>query len=128
MGERGMPQLSAQERLDRLTALCLALPETIREDKGQHAAFLVRKKIFAYYLNDHHGDNIVSVCCKVLPGENQHLVNANPRKFYLPAYIASRGWVGLRLDLASVDWREVKELIQASYLQIAPKKLAALVR
>ena len=122
-----MPQAPAAERLDRLTALCLALPEARREDKGDHAAFLVRKKTFAYYLNDHHGDGIVSVCCKVLPGENQHLVNANPRKFYLPAYIASRGWVGLRLDRASVDWSEVKELVRGSYMQVAPRKALALL-
>jgi hypothetical protein len=122
-----MPQVSAAERLVRLTALCLALPEARREDKGDHAAFLVRKKTFAYYLNDHHGDGIVSVCCKVLPGENKFLVDANPEKFYMPAYIASRGWVGLRLDRASVDWSEVKELVRGSYIQLAPEKALALL-
>jgi predicted DNA-binding protein (MmcQ/YjbR family) len=116
-----------EERLARLTAICLSLPEATREAKREHAAFLVGKKTFAYYLNDHHGDGIVSVCCKVLAGENRFLVDTGPDKFYLPAYIASRGWVGLRLDRASVDWGEVKELVQGSYLQVALKKLAAIV-
>ena len=116
-----------QERLARLAEICLALPEASRLDQGDHASFLVRKKIFAYYLNNHHGDKIVSVSCKVLPGDNQRLIEANPRKFYLPAYIGPRGWVAVRLDLPTVDWKEVKELIYGSYEQIAPKKLLALL-
>ena len=119
---------SQQERLHKLTDICLALPETTREDKGSHAAFLVRKKTFAYYLNDHHGDGIISVCCKVLPGENTFLVESDPRRFYLPAYIASRGWIGLRMDLATLNWTEVKELVHGSYLQLAPPRLASLVK
>ena len=51
----------------------------------------------------------------------------DPAKFYLPAYIGPRGWVGLRLDIGEVDWDEVKELVTGSYLQTAPRKLAALV-
>jgi hypothetical protein len=116
-----------QERLAALTKICLALPETRREDKGSHAAFLVGQKTFAYYLDSHHGDNIVSVCCKVLPGENHLLVASDPGRFYLPAYIGPRGWIGLRMDLPKLNWSEVKELIRGSYLQIAPKRLASLL-
>ena len=115
------------ERYARLSSICLALPETTREDKGEHAAFLVRKKIFLYYLNNHHDDGVVGFCCRVLPGENTFLVDADPRRYYFPAYLASRGWVGLRLDLPELDWTEIKELVRGSYLQIAPARLAALV-
>jgi hypothetical protein len=117
-----------QERLSRLTDICLALPETSSEEKNGHVAFLVGKKTFAYYLNNHHGDNIISVSCKVLPGENQFLVESAPARFYLPAYIGSRGWIALRMDLPTLNWSEVKELIRGSYVQIAPKRLVALVK
>jgi predicted DNA-binding protein (MmcQ/YjbR family) len=113
-------------RLTRFTKICLSLPEATREDKGQHAAFLVRKKIFAYYLNDHHGDGIVAVTCKVLPGDNTALSAANPERFYMPAYIGSRGWVALRLDIGEIDWDEVSELAIGSYQLVAPKRLAML--
>jgi hypothetical protein len=116
-----------QDRLAQLSEICLALPGTAREDKMGHSIFLVGRKVFAYYLNNHHGDNIVSVCCKVLTGDNERLVHGNPRKFYLPAYIGPRGWVGLRLDLASVDWTEVKEIVCGSYAQTAPQKLLRLL-
>lgn len=114
-------QPSEDPRLTRLTTLALELPETTRKIYGSHAQFLVRKKSFAYFLNNHHGDGIVGVTCKVLPGDNKALVDAQPRRFYLPAYIASRGWVALRLDTGKIDWNEVKELLISSYVLIAPK-------
>lgn len=112
-------------RLKRLSAICLSLPEAQRNDQNGHAAFLVRKKTFAYYLNNHHGDGIVSLACKVLPGDNALLAAASPEKFYLPAYIGPRGWVALRLDTPEVDWDEVGELVSHSYRLTAPKTLAA---
>jgi hypothetical protein len=122
-----MARQSAEDpRLKRLTKISLSLPETVRQYNGQHATFQVRKKTFAYFLNDHHGDGIVALCCKVLPGDNVALVAAQPARFYLPAYIASRGWVALRLDLGKIDWDEVRELLLGSYQLIAPKRLAAL--
>ena len=113
-------------RLARLMKICLALPEAIQESASRHATFLVRKVVFAYYLNDHHGDGIISVCCKVLPGDNEALVAAQPAKFYMPAYIGPRGWVALRLDVGGLDWNEVAELVAGSYKLIAPKRLALL--
>lgn len=115
---------SENNRLTRLTKIALALPETQRQIFGSHAQFLVRKKTFAYFLDNHHGDGIVAVTCKVLPGENKALAEAQPDRFYLPAYVASRGWVALRLDRGKIDWDEVKELLLGSYAVIAPKRLA----
>ena len=124
-----MAKRSAEDpRLTRLTEVELALPEATRQIYGSHAQFLVRKKTFAYFLDNHHGDGIVAVTCKVLPGDNKALAEAQPGRFYLPAYIASKGWVALRLDVGKVDWNEVKELLIGSYAQIAPKRLAGQVK
>ena len=122
-----MPDAKTRERLKKLSAICLALPGAEREDQGSHAAFRVAKKVFVYYLNDHHGDGIVGFCCKALPGDNERLIAANPRKFYMPAYVGPRGWVALRLDRRTVDWSEVKELVRCSYMLTAPKRLARIV-
>jgi hypothetical protein len=118
---------SEDPRLIRVSEICLALPEATRQDHGSHASFLIRKKPFAYFLNNHHGDGIVSIACKALPGDNSALVAAQPDRFYLPAYIGPRGWVALRLDVGEPDWQEVSELITGSYCLIAPKRLAASV-
>jgi len=113
-------------RLVRLTKICLALPEASCERSGSHAGFRVRKKVFAYYLDNHHGDGIVAVCFKGEPGENAKLATLDPTRFYLPAYIGPRGWAGLRLDVGAVDWREVSGFVTDSYRLVAPKRLAAL--
>jgi len=118
---------SKDPRLVRLTELALALPEARREIYGSHAQFLVRKKTFAYFLDNHHGDGIVAVTCKVLPGDNKALAEAQPKRFYLPAYIGAKGWVALRLDTGKIDWEEVGELLVGSYSLVAPKRLSALV-
>jgi phosphoribosylglycinamide formyltransferase-1 len=125
-----MPNFSAgfepndDPRLTQVNRICLALSETKTERHGSHAAFLVGKKKFAYYLDNHHGDGIVAITCKVAPGDNQLLAKAQPERFYLPAYLASRGWVALRLDGPEIDWEEVRELLYESYRRTAPKRLA----
>jgi len=116
-------KVKADSRLTKVAAICLALPETVRTDQASHASFTVRKKVFAYFLNDHHGDGIVSVCTRAFPGEAGKLIEAHPRKFYSPAYIGRLGWIGLRLDRGKVDWDEVRALVTVSYLQAAPKRL-----
>jgi predicted DNA-binding protein (MmcQ/YjbR family) len=114
-------------RLTHLTEIALSLPHSKRLVHGSHAQFLVRKKTFAYFLDNHHGDGIVGIACKVLPGDNKRLAEAQTGRFYLPAYIASRGWVALRLDTGKVDWDEVRDLLLSSYVLIAPKRLAQAV-
>jgi phosphoribosylglycinamide formyltransferase-1 len=119
-----MAKRSQDSRLARITEIALSLPEVSRKIYGSHAQFLVRKKTFAYLLDNHHGDGIVAVTCKVLPGDNKALANSQPARFYLPDYLASKGWVALRLDVGKVDWDEVKELLFGSYALIAPKRFA----
>lgn len=111
-------------RLSRLTKICLALPEATREIAGRHAIFRVRAKTFAYFQDNHHGDGIVSLVCKVLPGDNTSLVSADPKRFLLPAYLAAKGWVALRLDAGRIDWEEVAGLVTGSYRLIAPRVLS----
>ena len=116
----------ADTRMERVIRICRAFPKSVCEIMGRHASFTVTGKTYAYYLNDHHGDGIVGIACKVLPGDNEALIAAQPAKFYMPAYVGPRGWVGLRLDVPGVDWKEVEELIKGSYRLIAPKRLANL--
>lgn len=127
-GEDAAGGAGEDRRLVRLSKICLALPETSRRLSGSHAAFLVRKKTFTYFLDSHHGDGIVALACKVATGENADMVAADPSRFYLPAYLASNGWVALRLDVGNVDWGEVAALATDSYRLLAPKGLVALVK
>jgi hypothetical protein len=120
---RALAKSAVEQRLRKVTEICLALPETSCETARDHAIFRVRRKVFAYFLNDHHGDGIVSVCVKSALGENIDRVRLAPERFYLPAYIGPRGWFGLRLDRGRVDWREVAHVVGSSYRLSAPKTL-----
>lgn len=114
-----------QPRLERLAEVCLALPEARREAMtDQHTAFKVRSRTFAYHLVDHHGDGRVALCCKAAPGGNQALVDAEPQRFFIPAYLGLRGWVGLDPHAAPVDWDELRGLVAESYRMVAPATLA----
>jgi hypothetical protein len=125
MGNKSAPPPAVEDpRLTRVSALALALPEAARALQGRHADFRVRKKVFAYYLDDHHGDGIVCVCCKGELGENVDRVTRDPQRYTLPAYIHHRGWFGIRLDCRTIDWRDVESAIRLSYLLTAPKTLA----
>ena len=43
-------------------------------------------------------------------------------RFFYPAYIGASGWLGLDVTAATVDWDEVRELVDASYRLVAPRK------
>jgi predicted DNA-binding protein (MmcQ/YjbR family) len=113
--------------LVRLTQICLALPEATRESYGDHASFSVRKKKFVYFLDNHHGDGIVAVCFRTDTGQRDVLLASDDTRFYCPAYIGPRGWIGLRLDRGAIDWDEVTDFVTDSYRLVAPRRLAALV-
>ncbi|HBB93916.1 MAG TPA: phosphoribosylglycinamide formyltransferase [Blastocatellia bacterium] len=122
-------QLSAATpRRERLLKICAALPEVAIERRGDgHIAFRVRRKIFAYYLFDHHDDGMIAFCCKSSLSEQRRLVKDDTDAFFVPAYLGSKGWVAIRLDLDEVDWETVSELARRAYQDVAPKKLAAAI-
>jgi len=81
-------------RLTQVSTICLALPEASRTVHGSHAAFTVRKKTFAYFLNDHHGMASFPSASAPFPGENKGLRRRASAEVLLPAYIGPRGWSG----------------------------------
>ncbi len=113
--------------LERVTELCLAFPEAERELTGDHATFRVRGKVFAYFLSNHHGDGIVSLCCKVGHRDNEDMARIDPQRFSLPAYIAHHGYVGIRLDRGEPEWEGIAAFARESYCRTAPKTLVAQV-
>ena len=115
--------MAQYDRRERVTGICDALPGAQHEHRGDHTIYRIRGKVFAYFLNDHHGDGIVSICVKSALGEHLDRARLDPERFYLPAYIGPRGWFGMRLDGGRVHWREVAEIVERSYRLTAPKTL-----
>ena len=110
--------------LDRLRAICLALPEAIETGGVGNPSFKVRDKIFAM---QHGVDSRPSMWCKAPPGVQDILVGSNPQRFFVPPYVGHHGWVGVWLD-AQIDWDEIADLVEESYRLTAPKRLCALIQ
>ena len=109
--------------IDRLRAICLALPGAAEKEAWGDPTFRVRDKIFAM---EKRGDGRISLWCKAPPGSQMVLVGADPERFFVPPYVGHKGWVGVRLDRGP-DWKEVALLVRRSYRLIAPKSLAAMI-
>jgi predicted DNA-binding protein (MmcQ/YjbR family) len=107
--------------LDRLRAICLALPEATEGAGVGNPAFRVRDKIFAMR---HDFEDRPSLWLKAQPGLQEALIAAGPERFFRPPYVGQHGWVGIRLDVP-LDWDEVTDLITDSYRRTAPKRLLA---
>ena len=121
-----MPYPSARVRndvLERLRALCLALPGTSeRLSHGAPSFFVREKKCFLMLLDDHHGDGIFGIWCAAPPGNQELLVQADPARFFRPPYVGHRGWLGVRLN-DGVDWDELAGIVEDAFATVAPKKL-----
>jgi len=112
-----------QSPLERVRALCLALPET--DERPSHGAptFFVRgKKSFVMYMDDHHGDGRLALWCNAPPGAQESLVRDDGVRFFVPPYVGYRGWVGVRLD-RDPNWDRVADVIEDAYRMTAPKRL-----
>ena len=107
--------------IDRLRAICLALPEAEEKEAWGDPTFRVREKIFAM---EKRGDSRLSVWFKAPEGSQAVLIGADADTFFRPPYVGHKGWVGVRLD-PEPDWVEVVALVRRSYRLIAPKRLSA---
>jgi hypothetical protein len=113
--------------LTRVRELCLGLPEATEKEAWGRPTFRIRgKKMFAMFMDDHHGDGRLALWLNALPGDQATLVESDPELFFVPPYMGPSGWVGLRLDRKPA-WDEVAELIEESYRLAAPRKLIALL-
>lgn len=111
--------------LIRLRGIALAFPDAFEKVSHGRPVFCA-PKVFAMYGGSVkespgvHSQHPHAVLVKVDAGERAALQH-DPRIFY-PAYMGPNGWLGLDLS-ADADWKEVRELIDASFRLIASAKL-----
>lgn len=109
------------DALQRVRAMCLALPEAFEVETWEHPTFRVgsgKGKIFCGTAADGS-----TVTMKADPGEHAALLQAG-EPFFMPPYVGTKSWIGVRTDHAATDWAEVAELIATSYCLVAPARLA----
>ncbi|MBW2281519.1 MAG: MmcQ/YjbR family DNA-binding protein [Deltaproteobacteria bacterium] len=108
--------------LKRVRKICLELPEAVEKEAWGGPTFRV-KKMFAMYVDDHHGDGRNALWIKSTADDQDVLVDSDSERFFVPPYVGKNGWVGVRLEKDRVDWEEVAELVEDGYRLIAPRRL-----
>jgi hypothetical protein len=110
--------------VDRLRAICLALPEATEKIAWGEPTWRVRGKLFAQLDDHHHGADHLAVWLPAPLGEQEAMVFTDPARFFRPPYVGSRGWVGVRID-RKPDWTLVARLVEQAYRVVAPPRLQA---
>lgn len=115
----------APHLLDRIRAICLALPETSeRESHGAPGFFVEGGRFFAYFWDNHHQDGEIVVVVKTTGDDEQaQLIELDAACYFKPAYLGSSGWIALRLKSDGVDWDRVGDRIAISWELAAPQRL-----
>jgi hypothetical protein len=109
--------------LERIRAICRALPETSERLSHGAPTFFVRgKRAFVMALTNHHGDGRFAIWCAAPDGFQAMLVEADPERFFVPPYVGHRGWLGVRLD-RELDWDELAGIVEDAFATVAPPKL-----
>ncbi|MBV9773479.1 MAG: MmcQ/YjbR family DNA-binding protein [Gemmatimonadetes bacterium] len=113
------------EFLDRARRVCLARPEAFEQEAWGEPTWRVRKKLFAMFANDHHGDGRIALWCNAPLGVQEHLVRTAPDRYFVPPYVGVKGWIGI--VLGRIDDAELESQVVQSYCMVAPKRLQARV-
>ena len=111
---------AAAAALQRVRELCLAFPGTSERLSHGECCWFVKKQFVTSA--DHHHHDAGRVLGGRTRGRAGSLDRQDPARFFRPAYVGGRGWVGVYLDVEQ-DWDDVAEIIEAAYLQVAPVTL-----
>ena len=80
----------------------------------------MRERLFVMYVNDHHGDGRLAIWCAAPSGAQAAVVDADPRRFFVPPYVGKGGWIGIRLDRRP-SWAVVAALVEEGYRTVAAR-------
>ncbi|MGO9874323.1 MAG: MmcQ/YjbR family DNA-binding protein [Acidimicrobiia bacterium] len=126
----GPPIEVPEEIFERVSTLCLALPEvTVRVDesltrtRSTAHSFDIRRRSFCLLVAraGPTGESVPLLVLRADPGERDALLSIG-HPFFAPR--AGPGRIGVRLT-DDTDWDEIRELVTESYRRLAPKKLTA---
>jgi hypothetical protein len=95
--------------------LALQLPDAEEIETWETATFRVRKRIFAMF-----SDREREAWVKSTFDEQAALVEMQPETFFVPPYVGSKGWIGVRVG--RIDAGEASELLTEAWRMTATKR------
>ena len=106
--------------LARVRAIALDFPDAREVEAWGRPTFRAGTPMFAVY--GVHDGRDTALVFKPDPDERPAL--EHDARFYAPPYHGAYGWLALDLTIDG-DWDEVRELLDASYRQVATKRRIA---
>jgi hypothetical protein len=110
----------SQPHIERLRAMCLALPEVTEKLAWGAPTWRVGGRLFAQLADHHHNNPHLAVWLAAPPGAQEALIEAEPGRFFRPAYVGHLGWVAAILDERS-DWEMVAAVVRQAHREAASK-------
>jgi YjbR len=121
-----------EELVERIRAICLALPEvTVRVDysrvreRSTAYSFDIRRRSFCLLVAVQDPAGKVVPLVRLRAGHEERRALLSTGHPYFPSR-AGRDRIGVLLT-DDTDWTELRELVTESYRMLAPKKLSALL-
>jgi len=112
---------SQRTAVERLRAICLALPDTTEKLAWGEPTWRVRGKLFAQLDDHHHGADHLAVWLPAPLGEQEAMIFTDPARFFRPPYVGGRGWVGGRIDRRP-NWTVIAKLVSQAYGLVASRR------
>jgi len=106
--------------VERIRSIAMAYPEAVEAETWGRPTFRAGKKIFLLVGSM---DQPFSIVFKPDPDEARALAGDN--RFWSPPYWGASGWLAILVDTLKTDWKELQELIDTSYRQVALKRQLA---
>jgi predicted DNA-binding protein (MmcQ/YjbR family) len=108
--------------IDTFRKLALSFPEATEEPHFEKISFRVKKKIFATF------DETRKRACIKLSATDQYVFSAAARAIIFPVdnKWGKQGWT--LIEMSKVRKELFTDALTTAYCEVAPKKLAALVR
>ena len=110
--------------LAELREIALDFPGAYEKVTHGRPGFFVTKMFACYGGSTKQSRDMAAVdhCVMVKVDDADRPALQADERFFYPAYVGVSGWLGLDFTAAPVDWDEVRELVDASYRLVAPKR------
>jgi hypothetical protein len=107
------PKRDRGKQLARVRRICMSIPGTVEKLSHGSPTFFSPKRVFASFVDNHHGDGHVAVWIPAGEGVQAALIEEDPETYFRPPYVGPSGWVGV--ELSGVSDEQLAALIREAF-------------
>lgn len=102
-----------------LRRVCLSFPESAEVESWGRPTFRAGKKLFAVF----GANRNIPYSVVFKPAADDRIALEQDSRFFVPPHFGPSGWLCLDFEADTVDWQEVRELMEESYRLVALKRM-----